>query len=41
MVVDFGVLIFSAWWSGVFAGVFAKTVCWSVVFDGEVVVDGW
>jgi hypothetical protein len=32
---------FLAWWSGVFAGFFAKTVCRAWFFAGEIVVDAW
>jgi hypothetical protein len=41
LVVDFWVLIFSASWSGVFAGGFEENCIQRVVFDGEIVVDAW
>jgi hypothetical protein len=40
-VVDFWGLIFLAWRSGVFAGVFEKKGVLCVVFCGEVVVSRW
>jgi hypothetical protein len=41
LVVDFWGLIFMAWWSGVFAGGFAKSDVQNVVFCGEFVVERW
>jgi hypothetical protein len=41
LVVDFQVLIFLVWSSGVFAGVLRKTASSAWFFDGEFVVDAW